>query len=367
MTAKNSRLKIKLVIAGLAAIAFFLPACGQSQTWGLVWSDEFNGTRIDTSNWTYDVGGGGWGNQELEYYTSRSENAKVMDGNLLIIARHESYGGRDYTSARLKTEGLRSFTYGKITARIKLPRGQGLWPAFWLLGNDITQAGWPECGEVDIMEHIDTVPEIYGTMHWYDNGNASYGGKIACDSVSQFNTYTVEWSPDSVEWFLDGREYWAADISDNIDNTGAFHEPFFIILNMAVGGDWPGNPDSTTSFPDTMFVDYVRVYQLATGINRESEVPRSLQLDQNFPNPFNPTTLISYYLPAGQAGLSTVSNVTLKVYDILGRVVATLVNGRENPGEHTVTFDAAGLSSGVYFYRLQSGNYTEAMKMMLLK
>lgn len=344
----------------LIALAFFFTARSKAQTWNLVWSDEFNGSSIDSSNWTFDTGGGGWGNKELECYTSRSVNARVQNGNLLIIARHESYGGSDYTSARLKTQGLRSFMYGKIVASIKLPAGQGLWPAFWMLGNDITQVGWPECGEVDIMEHIDNVPRINGTMHWYNNGNASYGGTVQCDSVTKYNTYSVEWNPDSVVWFLDGKEYWAGDIANGVNSTGEFHQPFFVLLNMAVGGDWPGSPDSTTVFPDTMFVDYVRVYQLAAGVHRSGSAPGGFRLVQNYPNPFNPATTICYQLAA-------VSHVTLKVYDVLGREVRTLVNGVETPGSYETRFNARDLPSGVYFYRLSADGLSRVGKLLLLK
>jgi len=281
-----------------AALILLLVVRCEAQTWNLAWSDEFNGSSLDTSSWTFDTGGTGWGNNELEYYTNRLQNAAIQDGNLLIIARQESYGGRIYTAARLKTQGLKTFTYGKIEARIKLPAAQGLWPAFWLLGKDITQVGWPQCGEIDIMEHINNAPDINGTMHWYDNGHVSYGGQIRCDSVTEYHTYSVEWDPDSVKWFLDGNEYWAGNIANNINSTDEFHLPFFIILNMAVGGSWPGAPDSATPFPDTMFVDYVRVYQSITGIEQGNMKSYRFFLDQNYPNPFNPITTIGYQLAA---------------------------------------------------------------------
>lgn len=343
-------------------LLLFCNTRSQAQTWSLVWSDEFDSSSIDASNWTYDVGGDGWGNSELEYYTNLPENATVKDGNLLIIARHETFGGNNYTSARLKTEGLQSFTYGKIEARIKLPAGQGLWPAFWMLGNDISQVGWPKCGEIDIMEHINNVPIIYGTMHWDDNGHVSYGGQIECSSATDYHIYSIEWNADSIAWFLDGIKYCAGNITNNINSTDEFHLPFFIILNLAIGGTWPGSPDSTTAFPDTMFVDYVRVYQLATGINEGdgSKIPNHSVLEQNYPNPFNPSTVISYQLTVN-------SFVTLKVYNVLGSEVKTLVDARENTGNHSVIFDGSGLAGGVYFYRLQTGNSVETKESMLLK
>lgn len=351
---------MKNVLKCVVAAVLLFSSIAAAQTWNLVWSDEFNGTSINRSDWTFDTGGGGWGNSELEYYTDRSQNATVANGNLLIIAKHESYSGNSYTSARLKSEGLKSFTYGKIVARIKLPQGKGFWPAFWMLGSNISKVGWPECGEIDIMEHINKVPYINGTMHWSNNGHVSYGRTIDCDSVTRYNTYSVEWSPDSIKWFLDGTEYCANSITNGIDSTQAFQKPFFILLNMAVGGSWPGSPDSTTTFPDTMFVDYVRVYQLATGIRGENGAPEGFKLNQNYPNPFNPTTTIGFAVHGSEF-------VVLSVYNVLGQLVKTLVDSRQMPGEHSVVFDGEGLASGVYFYRLVSGGLIQAKKMILLK
>lgn len=333
-----------------------------AQTWNLVWSDEFDSASISKSNWMYDTGGGGWGNGELEYYTDRPENSSISNGNLLIVARKESYSGSSYTSARLKTQGLKSFTYGKIEARIKLPVGQGLWPAFWLLGSDISQVNWPQCGEIDIMEHINAEANIYGTMHWDNNGYVSYGGKTTTDNVGRYHIYSIEWSADAIKWFLDGNQYWEGNISNNINGTDEFHLPFFIILNVAVGGRWPGSPDSTTYFPNTMFVDYVRVYQpVSNGVGEERvEVPVRFTLNQNFPNPFNPSTLINFQLPVS-------SHVALKVYDVLGREVRTLVNEEKPAGSYSVKFDASSFPSGVYLYRIQTGTYCETKKLLLLK
>src|SRR6185436_15483099 len=143
-----------------------------SQSWSLSWSDEFDSSAINTSNWKFETGAGGWGNNELEYYTNRAVNATVSNGNLLIIARKESYNGSSYTSARMKTQGLQSWTYGKMEARIKLPSGKGIWPAFWMLGENITSVGWPKCGEIDIMEHVNKDTTTEGTMHWDNNGHA---------------------------------------------------------------------------------------------------------------------------------------------------------------------------------------------------
>jgi beta-glucanase (GH16 family) len=332
-----------------------------SQTWNLVWSDEFDSTSVNGSNWTYDTGGSGWGNSELENYTNRPENASVRNGTLLIIARKEPYGGNSYTSARLKSQNLRTFTYGRIEARLKLPAGQGLWPAFWMLGSSITQVGWPKCGEIDVMEHINAVPLVYGTMHWDNNGHAQYGGNISCD-VSQYHVYSVEWNSTAITWFVDGNQYWQGNIANNINSTDEFHSPFFIILNLAVGGSWPGNPDVTTPFPDTMEVDYVRVYQLATtvGGDLQGQIPDQYDLLQNYPNPFNPTTTIRYGIPRRSA-------VKLALYNTLGQPAGEFVNGEMDPGYYELTLDGKRLSSGVYFYRLTAGDFVRTRRLLLLK
>jgi len=329
--------------------------------WTLVWSDEFDGSSIDPSSWTFDTGGGGWGNSELENYTSRPDNAAVANGTLLIIAKKENLGSNAYTSARLKTQGLRTFTYGRVEARMKLPAGQGLWPAFWMLGQNITTVSWPQCGEIDIMEHIDNVPLCYGTMHWNNNGHVQYGSNTPCD-VSQYHVYAIEWDAGSISWFVDTVRYCTGNIANNVNSTGAFHAPFFILLNLAVGGSWPGNPVDATPFPDTMFVDYVRVYQ--PGVNDlpggDPGLPGKASLLQNFPNPFNPSTTIRYALPAR-------SHVNLSVYNTLGQLLATLVNGEEGAGDHEATFDGSECAGGVYFYRLQAGSFVQTRTLLLIR
>ena len=246
----------------------------------LVWSDEFNGkdgSLPDASKWTYHIGGSGWGNHELEYYTNRAENVRIEDGKLVITARQEPYTAPEgakfnYTSARLKTEGLFSQTYGRFEARIKLPAGQGIWPAFWMLGENISTAGWPKCGEIDIMENVGKEPAInHGSLHGPSSMNATSDSTAtvslpAGQKLSDaFHIYTVEWDPGAVRFYLDSNLYatftaaqWPAG------GTWVFDHRFFLILNVAVGGDWPGSPDTTTVFPQTMLVDYVRVYKRKT-------------------------------------------------------------------------------------------------------
>lgn len=238
--------------------ATILPAASNPDTvrYQLVWSDEFNGTGIDTTAWTFETGNSGWGNNELEYY--QRANAAVADGNLVITAKKELAGTAHYTSARMKTDGKKSFTYGRIEARMKLPVGQGLWPAFWTLGANISTVGWPTCGEIDIMERINTDSLLHGTAHWNNNGHVSSGGKVI-SSPASYHVYDVEWNADSIIWHVDGVQFWKAAIAGNINNTGAFHAPFFILLNLAVGGSWPGSTIDDSKFPARMYVDYVRV------------------------------------------------------------------------------------------------------------
>lgn len=234
----------------------------------LVWSDEFNGTSINPNNWTYDIGWGqnGWGNAELQYYTDRPENARVENGMLLIEARQERFRAQEYTSARLKTEGLQEWTYGRIEARIKVPYGQGIWPAFWTLGNNIDTVSWPQSGELDIMEHIGSEPStVYGTVHGpgYSGANG-IGGNYTLPAGQQlkddFHIFAVEWEPAEIRWYIDNTLY-ATVTPDDVPGEWVFDHPFFIIMNIAVGGYWPGYPDATTTFPQVMMVDYVRVYQ----------------------------------------------------------------------------------------------------------
>ena len=242
--------------------------------WQLTWSDEFNGANgssPDPAKWSFDVGGNGWGNHELESYTARPANVQQQNGNLVISALQEKYTGedgiaRDYTSARIKTEGLFSQTYGRVEASIRLPLGKGIWPAFWMLGNNINTVGWPTCGEMDIFENIGEASTIYSTLH----GPGYSGAKGISAHVSlpagqavdtAFHLYAVEWAPNDIKFYVDRiliAERTPASLPPG--TKWVFDQPFFIILNVAVGGDWPGNPDATTTFPQQMLVDYVRVY-----------------------------------------------------------------------------------------------------------
>jgi len=243
------------------------PVSDSETDYQLVWYDEFDGPagRLpDSSRWDYDIGTD-WGNNQLEYDTDRSENVSLDgNGNLAIIARKESYGGQQYTSARIVTRGLFETTYGRIEARIKLPTGRGIWPAFWMLGNDIEIVSWPQCGEIDIMEYRGQEPNIiYGSLHGpgYSGGEALtrryYLENDRFDN--DFHVFSVEWEPNEIRWFVDDIEFLTVYPSD-VDGEWVFDHPFYIILNIAVGGNFVGSPDSSTIFPQTMLIDYVRVY-----------------------------------------------------------------------------------------------------------
>ncbi|MFM7644359.1 MAG: family 16 glycosylhydrolase [Sphingomonadales bacterium] len=232
----------------------------------LVWQDEFNGASL-SSDWTYDIGTGswGWGNNELQYY--KQDNAVVADGILTITAKNENFNSSNYTSSRIKTQGIKSWKYGRIDVRAALPYGQGIWPAIWMLGDNITSAGWPACGEIDIMELIGGAGAndrtVHGTVHWSNNGtHAQYGGSKTLPSgkfADNFHVFSITWDANSIHWLLDNVEYHSIDTSPA--DMAEFREKFFIIMNVAVGGNWPGSPDASTVFPQKMYVDYVRVFQ----------------------------------------------------------------------------------------------------------
>lgn len=233
--------------------------------WDLVWHDEFDGTAIDDANWGFDIGAGGWGNEEVQFYTSRPENARVEDGMLVIEARQEEVEGSAYTSARLKTQGLQSFQYGWIEARLKVPSGVGLWPAFWMLGATFDGVNWPDCGEIDIMEYIGREPNvIMGTLH-----GPGYSGAQGITQwhrqdyaiADDFHIYAVEWQPGQIVWTYDGEPYHTVAAEDLGGGPWVFDRPFFILLNLAMGGQFAGLVSLDTVFPAQYLVDYVRVYQ----------------------------------------------------------------------------------------------------------
>ncbi|MDA3823937.1 MAG: family 16 glycosylhydrolase [Bacteroidales bacterium] len=283
---KNIRLLV--AFTGL----FIINSTVLAQCYELFWADEFNYSGLPNPTiWTHESGGGGFGNNEIQYYTKDDlDNASVENGFLTITAMEESLGGREYTSARLVSRGKFNFQYGKIEARIKTPYGQGIWPAFWMMGENISQVGWPACGEIDILELIGGEGDgrdntAYGTAHWDNNGSyASYGNNIKLASgifADTFHIFSLEWTPSTLRCYMDGKQYNALSISSA--GLSEFHENFFILLNLAVGGNWPGYPDETTVFPQTLEVDYVRVYKNASEI-RELEISGETSFSQKASN-----------------------------------------------------------------------------------
>lgn len=259
----------------IAAVGLMTSASALAANYELVWSDEFNGTSLDESRWSYQIGDGcdiglcGWGNNERQYY--QADNVTVANGLMTIEAREERNKGSAYTSARIRSIFKGDFTYGRIEARMKLPGGQGIWPAFWMLPTDETYGGWAASGEIDIMEAINLGAsggnEVHGTLHyggsWPDNVYSGAPYTPGTSVMDNFHTYAVEWEPGEIRWYVDGLLYQTQ--TDWYSTNGAYPAPFdqdfHILLNVAVGGEWPGDPDSTTVFPVTMQVDYVRVYQ----------------------------------------------------------------------------------------------------------
>jgi beta-glucanase (GH16 family) len=267
------------VAAMITLAACTSPGGALTPDWTLVWSDEFDGPAgapVDTAKWVADTGGHGWGNQERQYYTLPGMNASLDgSGRLVITARAEPsdspyrcwYGVCRFTSARLKTKGRFEPTYGRVEARIRIPRTQGIWPAFWMLGGDIDQVGWPESGEIDVMENIGREPAIvHGTIHGPGySGGSGIGGSYTLTAGSfadDYHVFAVEWMPNEIRWLVDGNEYRRITPAALPAGTRwVFNHPFFILLNVAVGGAWPGEPDASTVVPQQMLVDYVRVYR----------------------------------------------------------------------------------------------------------
>ncbi len=243
------------------------------------WSDEFQGDALDITKWSYEIGTGenGWGNGEWQYYTDRTENAYVKDGYLHIRAALETdaaaiandFGGKKYTSARIITRGKFDFAYGTIKARIALPVGKGIWPAFWMLGANSETVGWPACGEIDIIEAVNDESVVYGTHHWnHEGSHAQYGnstkqhfdGHYELD-ITEFHDYKMTWDKNAISMYVDDFMYQKIDITDASSDMGTFHKAFYFILNVAVGGGWPGFDIDDTQFPNEMIVDYIRVYK----------------------------------------------------------------------------------------------------------
>lgn len=345
-------------------LLFLYNGTASAQTYSLVWADEF--TSGISSAWKFDTGGGGWGNNEKQYY--QAANATVVNGNLLITAKKERVGANAYTSARLKTQGLKEFQYGKIEARIKMPLGQGLWPAFWMLGANSSTVTWPACGEIDVVEHINTENLVYGTTHWDSNGqHAQYGGNVAT-TPADYHVYAITWDASYIRWFLDGVQYHEILIANNTGSTEEFHRPFYLLLNLAVGGNWPGQTVDGTKLPATMYVDYVRVYQqsatttalvqpaIATSAAKMAPTALTAEL---YPNPQAAGQPVLLRLSRRRAAAPAVS---IRVLDMQGR----LVWRKTTTAESLDVQQEAALQAGVYQLQVSDGTTKISKKLVVL-
>lgn len=238
----------------------------------LVWADEFESDTLDLTAWSYDIGDGcpslcGWGNNELEYYTSSSENSYLADGNLVIEAKPENIMNAHYSSAKLTTKDKQSFKYGRIDIRAKMPTGQGIWPAIWMLPTENIYGGWPASGEIDIVELVGHEPDkVHGTVHFgppvgYSQSSGGFASLSSGEFADRFHVFSIIWAEDSIQWLVDDVLYHSITSASTGMNTYPFNEEFYLIMNVAVGGTWPGAPGTQTVFPQTMRVDYVRFFQ----------------------------------------------------------------------------------------------------------
>ena len=364
----------KISLALIFLFVFTQNTAAQSN-WELVWAEEFDTDTLDMGNWEYQIGTGAseglfsWGNNERQYYTDREENIYLEDNKLHIRALDDSFANRSYSSARIRTKDKADFKYGKFEIRAKVPEGQGMWPAIWMMPTDNVYGTWPKSGEIDIMELVGHEPNVvHGTVHYGPDwpNNREHGGSITKSDGNysdDFHIYSIIWRPDQIDWFVDGQLYARTTPAHLAPHNWPFDQYFHFILNVAVGGTWPGDPDNTTEFPQEMIVDYVRVYEDVNLTSSEEEDftrPTNFVLNQNYPNPFNPSTEISFELPSQ-------SDVRVEVYDMMGRRVATAANGTYTAGTHSVTFDASNLSSGTYIYRLITDSFQQSRSMVLIK
>ncbi len=356
----------------LILMFFLLAAAGRAQSWQLVWSDEFAGDRLDSKKWEVMLGDGtayglpsGWGNNEKQYY--RRENIEVKDGLLVITAKKESYGGKSYTSGRVRTKGKGDWLYCRIEMRAKMPLGRGLWPAFWMLPTNSPYGGWAASGEIDIMEYIGHEPNVvHGTLHyggqWPNNVHKGSSYTLPQGSFAEdFHVFAFEWEKTRMRWYVDGKLYRSTGewYSTAAPYPAPFDVPFHLLINLAVGGNWPGSPDATTVFPQQLLIDYVRVYQKETAVAAESTAPSAFALRAS-PNPFNGRARIEFDLPRQ-------TQVRLMIFDLQGRCVAVLFDESRPSGTHVVPWEAADAATGLYFVSLQTEDEQVVRPIVLLR
>jgi len=358
----------------LMLFGLFLAVNGVAgQNWKLVWADEFDGDTLNTEKWSYQTGTGTeygldrWGNNELQYY--QEENVSVGDGVMTITAKRENVGGSQFTSGRIRTPETGDWTYGRFEFRAKMPEGQGLWAAIWMLPTDENYGGWASSGEIDIMEYLgQDTSTVHGTIHyggqWPDNQYR--GTNYVTDDTAfhkKFHTFALEWEEGKLRWYVDGELFQDLGTGTWYSSVAAFPAPFnrrfHLLINLAVGGNWPGPPNSSTTFPQELVIDYVRVYQDGVvGLDQKSFEPE-LDLQQNHPNPFREHSRIAFSLPSEQ-------HVLLEVYDLTGRKVKTLADRFYGPGPHHVEVEGRQLEPGLYSYRLRAGSSSASRQMIIL-
>ena len=301
--------------------------------WELSWSDEFDGTSLDLNTWTHEFGASGWGNNELQNYTSHPGNLSVADGMLTISARQNSPG--NYTSARIITNNKVELKYGKIEGRIKVPTGQGIWPAFWMLGANFESVSWPDCGEIDIMEHVNNEPLTNSAIHWQNGGHTYRTNSIPYER-NVFHTYGAIWDESSITFTIDDIPFWTRTFTASDNSIPIFQRDFFFILNIAVGGNWPGNPDGTTVFPANMDVDYIRVYQ-PSALSVSSDL--SKQEVKLFPIPARDQLNVQFE--------SADASRIITVYDITGKEIAFF----RSPN-NLIVLETSAWVTGVYMMKV---------------
>ncbi|MEZ5071602.1 MAG: family 16 glycosylhydrolase [Bacteroidales bacterium] len=343
---------------------------GQAQDWHLVWADEFEGESLDPEKWSYQTGTGSeygltdWGNNEGQYY--REQNVSVADGFLTITARKEDFGGKDYTSGRIRSAEKGDWTYGRIEFRAKMPVGQGMWAAVWMLPTDAVYGGWAASGEIDILEYLGhETDKVYGTLHyggpWPNNQSTSNSFTLdEGDFSGEFHDFALEWTEGKMRWFVDGERYQTltAWSSSGGSYPAPFNRRFHLLVNLAVGGDWPGYPNSSTSFPQELVLDYIRVYQEGATGNPRQEVSGGFGIDPVVPNPVLSGARITYRI--GEE-----CRVSLAIFDGTGRLMARLADGVKAKGLHEAVWDRGSLAPGVYSCRLSAGERTAVRKILV--
>ena len=360
----------------LALCLLLLTLVLHGQDWQLVWSDEFDGDALDMARWSYMTGDGseygipGWGNNEEQYYLE--QNVVVDDTVLRIFAKQQMMGGKSYTSGRIRTIDKGDWIYCRAEFRAKMPVGKGLWAAIWMLPTDSEYGGWAASGEIDIMEYLgDDTRTVHGTLHfggeWPENASKGTAyGLPSGDFSEEFHDFALEWEEGEMRWYVDDKLYQTQGQGDwwsyGAQFPAPFNRRFHLLINLAVGGNWPGSPDVSTMFPQELVLDYVRIYQRGgTGTGGAPVTDAgAYALEQNFPNPSRSRTHITYTTQAAE-------HVHLEVFDPLGRKIRTLVDGVQLPGTHMVEMERGSLPPGIYTYRLRAGMYTGYRQMVFLR